>query len=57
MCCSVYSANAEIEKVRKVQQAEVMRLTQALRKSELQVQGLEQTVEQKVRAESDSYWH
>jgi len=40
-------ANDEIAKVKRNNESEVVRLQAALRKAEMQAQGMEQTVEQK----------
>lgn len=47
--CLAFSANGEIEKVRKSSEGELARLQMALKKSDLQNQCSEQTIEQKVR--------
>ena len=49
MIVITFSANDEIDKVRRQNQVEVTRLQAALKRTEIQVQSLEQTVEQKVR--------
>ena len=44
----VFSANTEIDRVKRSNEGEIAKLSLALKKMEIQVQSMEQTVEQKV---------